>query len=134
MTTMIKITAESHAEIKEALDRTQGRRTSFVMVPEDVFAYASKAEKHLEALGIPQKNRPGAKASFSVKGPQAKSYKYSASVTSVDMVRRGKEWYLTIACTSSVSPCSKARREMMLTDEQKEIATREATKRFSYVQ
>lgn len=95
---MIRITTENAAAIEAALKNANGKAfdhtfTSF----EDIETVAHKAEKRLEALGLPIKSRAGAKwvetSGEAVNG----SYKYARKATTVHLVRRTAGWYLDSA-------------------------------------
>lgn len=95
---MIRITTENAAAIEAALKNANGKAFDHAFTTfEDVEAVAHKAEKKLEALGLPLKSRAGAKwvetSGEAVNG----SYKFARKATTVHLIRRTAGWYLASA-------------------------------------
>ena len=97
----LKITPENAAAIEAALAKVNGRGSRYAIARFDgcdgVNAEAYRAERKLEALGIPKSKRAGARFEVCSGGSVAKNYPYPRNVTSLVLLRRGPGWYLVEA-------------------------------------
>lgn len=119
----IKITAENDDIINDAISAAEGPRAKVnTLDAVEVAAIAEAAEKRLESLGIPKKDRAGATLYFQPEGPSASSYKYPQGATTVRIARRSGGWYVDSIVRDSVFPKSPERRELKLTAQQDMLA------------
>jgi len=112
------------ARIEDALRRVNGQadRHTYSSASE-IIAIAQEAEKKLDQLLIPKKNRAGAIATKTSGRKVPRAYKYHRVATYVKLVRGSQEWFLTFVAKVNVFPDNPGRNLLLtLTQEQDKIA------------
>lgn len=105
----IKINLANNGAINAALDKINGKATSFTITCTlEVLDIVKAAEAKLAIL--PKADRKGAKVMYRPAGPSANSYKYSAKSTRIYIERGSNDWFLTNVQPDAVQPKG---REMM---------------------
>lgn len=102
-TTRVKVTDETG--VQQMLDEGQGRASARTVSFSDVVALAKYGEDQLAKLGVPQKIRTGAQASY-YPPSVPNSYNYAASGTFMTVTRGTKDWYLTSVARGNAGSCS----------------------------
>ena len=101
----IKLCIEEATAIEAALRAVNGRASTHAWtLLSEIERVANRAERELENLGIPKKDRAGAIFAAASGGELAKAYKYKASGTRVEITRRTSGWYLTDASPIIIFP------------------------------
>ena len=93
----IKINDGKVAEINEAFSAINGKAVTHTASHHEVFKLAEVMEAKLESLGIPKKDRAGAKASGMSGGDVPSAYKWTRAVTRYSIERKSSDWFLVEA-------------------------------------
>ena len=93
-----KVSLARHA-VAKALEAVNGRAVAHVASAQDVFDQARDAEAHLEALGIPKKERKGARRDYVSGEPVTAAYarkalRSSRAATRVLLERGSRDWFV----------------------------------------
>lgn len=126
----IKLSDE--ARISDLLSAVNGHSRSHTYTAAyQLRAIALDAEKRLEELGIPKKDRIGAVIVSQSGSKLPSAYKYTATTTTVCLKRRSSEWYLVEAYRSSLWPREAPDNDLKLTPKQDAIAIGKLRQRYS---
>lgn len=119
----IRIINSNREAIDQAIKEVQGDlcRVNLLSV-ENILEVADQAEKQLEDLRIPIKNRSGAEFYYCPAGPWAKSFQFGQGATDVRLIRKSSGWFVKIIERTKVFPLAKVSNVLYLKIEQKEIA------------
>ena len=115
----MKIVPENAAAIEAELAKANGRASSHTVTSfAEVADEAYRAERKLEALGIPKSKRAGATFRVQSGGKVAKAYRRARRVTVLTMIRRASGWYLGELYSTEVYPDESGYGRLKLTAEQ----------------
>ncbi len=89
--------------ITRALEKVNGRaETHCYITYSDVACVAQAAEKNLDELNLPKKDRPGAYVISTSGGKVANAYSYPRRATKIRLQRGSTEWFLTSICAVEI--------------------------------
>jgi hypothetical protein len=115
----IKLAKENEAAIEAALKAVNGRASTHAWTTLfELEKAAFWAEKRLERLELPKAVRPGARFVAQSGETLPNAYKYQATTTTVELLRRGAGWYLVDAMQSGLYPKATPRHVLTLTPAQ----------------
>jgi len=117
----IKICPLNASKLQQALDEANGSAaTHTYSVWSQVWRLSGAAELKLKSLGLPKKERRGARAYYTSGGILPNAYTWARSVTEVTLLRRPSGWYLEWVCrkTHYAKPSQNALHQLHLTQEQ----------------
>lgn len=113
----MKVNVKDSEKIKEMLDEIQRRTTERNMSPFIIKDVSELAERKLDSLNIPKKERAGAKVFYGYeKFPKA--YKYIANGTLFTLERMSSGWFMTCLKRDN---CMWENNRLELTETQKKI-------------
>ena len=118
----IKVIEKNRAAIETMLSTVNGRAISFAIINVDeVEEFAAKAECQLEQILV-KKDRVGATALVTGRGPSANSYRYPVATTELSLIRRATGWFLSEVKKVHVYPKTPERVSLRITPKQCETA------------
>ncbi len=121
----IQITETKRQQINAAFTEANGRAKANTLRGGDAFEMADRAERQLEARGLPKSKRKGAIASYFPSGPSA-SYDYRMKSTAFTIVRGTEGWALASVEKIDVYPKTKGGLKLTITQEQAAYITAHA--------
>jgi hypothetical protein len=125
----IKLTADNTAAIHAALEAVNGKAIQHTYSAREVLELVPYFENKLVTLVGSKKLAPGAKASSRSGGALPNAYKYSRTVTDVEIERRSSAWYLV--SVSSATAYKEAGKDLLkLTTEQDATAVANFRKQY----
>ncbi len=125
-----KVAEKNREDIVAVIDEVEGNSSINLMSYTKVTEIAQYAEKKLEKLEVPIKERVGAEFYFCPQGPSAMSYKYGQGATDVRMIRKSTGWFVVEINRTKVYPKKKASNTLIVTAKQKEIAISKFCQKF----
>jgi hypothetical protein len=118
----IKVVEKNRGIINAALYEIEGKGTVNLLSFQTIEELTQFAERRLEKLSIPIKDRLGAEFYYQPAGPAAKAYKFGQGATSAKIVRKSNGWTLVSVSRIKVYPRQGEHRCLWLTVKQKVIA------------
>lgn len=126
----IKIEATNRNIIIDAINLAEGKSRVNCLSFTTLLELAATAENKLEHLEIPIKKRAGAQFYYCPEGPWAKSYGYKQGATDVVIIRKTTGWYLEIVRRVEVYPQENSRRNLIISEEQRNVAVEKLCNTF----
>ena len=115
----IKITEDKVNDLQSILDFVNGKSVTHVCRSASILIqYAKDAESKMAKLGIPKKNRRGAKFIAVSGNALPNAYKYAVNRTTIQIERRSSDWYLINATKKEHYPTMTPVERLYLTEEQ----------------
>jgi hypothetical protein len=118
---LIKIDGNNRNKISELLTATQEKCDVNLLSVEQVFEFANQAETKLDEMGISVKNRNTAEFYYQPPGPMAKSYRFRQGATTILIIRKSKNWFVSEIKRIKVYPCSHKVASLILTPTQRDL-------------
>lgn len=126
----LKIEEKNSEAINGTIKQVEGKSIVNCLSVRKILALANEAEERLEELGIPQKCRVGVQLYSCPAGPDSKSYQYAQGATDVKIIRKSSGWYIEAISRTNVYPKKKESLDLLLTEEQRDIAVRKFCSSF----
>lgn len=117
----IKVCTENLEKIQAALDAIKGNASEHCHTAQDVLKAAREFEQKAQALGLPKGYRKGLKAIQGAFSSMPLSYKYRRKVTTINLERGSKDWFLVGVHCLMVFPNQSGACDLVLTQEQDQI-------------
>ena len=128
-----KVSLARHA-VAKALEAVNGRAVVHVASAQDVFDQAAAAEAHLDVLGVPKRDRKGARRDYVSGEPVTAAYASKASwraATRLLLERGTRDWFVISVERTHVAERGGGGGVTCLTDAQERIATDKFLSGFS---
>lgn len=109
-------------KVQKTLDAANGKNYNHIIkYTHWLVPYAIRAEKHLESIGIPTKERIGARA-YAFGNVVSKSYSYWRNSFEFYLERKSNGWHLSKYEVKGLRPKEGGIEKLILTPEQQQIA------------
>lgn len=126
----IKIVDQNQSAISAAINSVEGKSSVNLLSYNKLIDLAQHAERRFEDLGIPIKYRSGAEFNYHPAGPWANCYTYGQGATRVRIIRKSTGWFIKEIERIKVYPNTNESMDLMLTEEQKNIAVTQFCRSF----